>query len=59
MGVGLRDVDADLERSLKLTVDHGALVQDITAGRRRSVPACGPTTSSRRSTIGRLRTKTS
>ena len=32
MGVGLRDVDADLERSLKLTVDHGALVQDITAG---------------------------
>src|SRR5260221_8277384 len=32
MGVGLRDVDPDLERSLKLTVDHGALVQDITAG---------------------------
>jgi len=32
MGVGLRDVDADLERSLQLTVDHGALVQDITAG---------------------------
>src|SRR5947208_156282 len=32
MGVGLRDVDADLERSLKLTVDHGALVQDITTG---------------------------
>ena len=32
MGVGLRDVDADLERSLKLSVDHGALVQDITAG---------------------------
>jgi serine protease Do len=32
MGVGLRDVDSDLERSLKLTVDHGALVQDITAG---------------------------
>jgi serine protease Do len=32
MGVGLRDVDGDLERSLKLTVDHGALVQDITAG---------------------------
>jgi serine protease Do len=32
MGVGLRDVDADLERSLKLTVDHGALVQDITSG---------------------------
>jgi serine protease Do len=32
MGVGLRDVDSDLERSLKLTVDHGALVQDITTG---------------------------
>src|SRR5438552_4993592 len=32
IGVGLRDVDQDLERSLKLTVDHGALVQDITAG---------------------------
>ena len=32
MGVGLRDVDLDLERSLKLTVEHGALVQDITAG---------------------------
>jgi serine protease Do len=32
MGVGLRDVDHDLERSLKLPVDHGALVQDITAG---------------------------
>jgi serine protease Do len=32
MGVGLRDVDGDLERSLKLSVDHGALVQDITAG---------------------------
>ena len=32
MGVGLRDVDVDLERSLKLTVNHGALVQDITTG---------------------------
>src|SRR5450631_541789 len=32
MGVGLRGVDADLEQSLKLSVDHGALVQDITAG---------------------------
>jgi serine protease Do len=32
MGVGLRDIDPDLERSLKLTVDHGAMVQDITAG---------------------------
>jgi serine protease Do len=32
IGVFLRDVDPDLERSLKLTVSHGALVQDITAG---------------------------
>jgi serine protease Do len=32
MGVGLRDVDADLEQSLKLSVAHGALVQDITEG---------------------------
>ena len=32
IGVALRDVDADLERSLKLTVGHGALVQDVTAG---------------------------
>jgi serine protease Do len=32
MGVGLRDVDVDLERSLKLPVSHGALVQDITSG---------------------------
>jgi serine protease Do len=32
MGVGLRDVDVDLERSLKLPVNHGALVQDITSG---------------------------
>jgi serine protease Do len=31
MGVALRDVDADLERSLKLTVHRGALVQDVTA----------------------------
>ncbi len=32
IGVGLRDVDADLEQSLKLPIDHGALVQDVTAG---------------------------
>jgi serine protease Do len=32
MGVALRDVDADLERSLKLPVAHGAVVQDVTAG---------------------------
>src|SRR6266446_6514344 len=32
MGVALRDVDADLERSLHFKVDHGALVQDITRG---------------------------
>ena len=29
MGVTLRDVDSDLEQSLKLTVHHGALVQDV------------------------------
>jgi serine protease Do len=32
IGVGLRDVDPDLERSLRLTVSRGALVQDVTAG---------------------------
>jgi serine protease Do len=32
IGAGLRDVDSDLERSLKLTVNRGAVVQDITAG---------------------------
>jgi len=32
LGVALRDVDRDLERSLKLTVEHGALVQDVTSG---------------------------
>jgi serine protease Do len=32
MGVGLRDVDQDLEQSLKLPVAHGAVVQDITNG---------------------------
>jgi serine protease Do len=32
IGVGLRDVDPELERSLKLSVSHGALVQDVTAG---------------------------
>jgi serine protease Do len=32
MGVALRDVDRDLERSLKLPVGHGAMVQDVTAG---------------------------
>jgi serine protease Do len=32
MGVFLRDVDQDLERSLQLPVDHGAVVQDITRG---------------------------
>jgi serine protease Do len=29
MGVTLRDVDSDLEQSLRLTVHHGALVQDV------------------------------
>ena len=32
IGVALRDVDGDLERSLKLPVSQGALVQDVTAG---------------------------
>jgi serine protease Do len=32
IGVALRDVDPDLQRSLKLTVAHGALVQDVTEG---------------------------
>ena len=32
MGVALRDVDADIERSLKLGVAHGAMVQDVTDG---------------------------
>src|SRR5213079_263114 len=31
IGVGLRDIDADLQRALKLPVDHGAIVQDVTA----------------------------
>jgi serine protease Do len=32
MGVDLRDVDSDLDRSLKLTVDRGAIVQDVKIG---------------------------
>ena len=32
IGVSLRDVDADLQRSLGLPVSRGALVQDVTAG---------------------------
>jgi serine protease Do len=32
IGVGLRDVDPEVEHSLKLSVSHGALVQDVTAG---------------------------
>src|SRR6185312_15963414 len=32
IGVALRDVDPDLQRSLKLTVTRGALVQDVTSG---------------------------
>jgi serine protease Do len=32
MGVALRDVDNELERSLKLPVSHGAMVQDVTGG---------------------------
>ncbi len=32
IGVALRDLDRDLQRSLKLTVDEGAVVQDVTEG---------------------------
>jgi serine protease Do len=32
IGVMLRDVDADLQRALKLSSSEGALVQDVTAG---------------------------
>jgi serine protease Do len=32
MGVALRDIDNDLERSLKLPISHGAMVQDVTEG---------------------------
>src|SRR5215467_6076058 len=32
IGVALRDVDTELERSLNLTVNHGAMVQDVTEG---------------------------
>ncbi|HKE84093.1 MAG TPA: trypsin-like peptidase domain-containing protein [Vicinamibacterales bacterium] len=32
IGVALRDVDADLQRSLNLSTSNGALVQDVTAG---------------------------
>ena len=32
IGVALKDVDPDLRESLKLTVAHGALVQDVTDG---------------------------
>ncbi len=32
IGVALRDVDPDLQHSLKLTVTRGALVQDVTSG---------------------------
>jgi serine protease Do len=32
IGVALKDVDPDLQRSLSLPTAHGALVQDVTAG---------------------------
>jgi serine protease Do len=32
IGIALKDVDPDLQRSLNLGVAHGALVQDVTAG---------------------------
>ena len=53
IGVALRDVDPDLQESLKLTRSDGALVQDVTAGFRARAPASGPTTSSSASTIAR------
>ena len=31
-GVGLRDIDPDLQQSLKLSVAHGAMVQDVSEG---------------------------
>ena len=32
IGVALRDIDEELQASLNLTVNHGALVQDVTTG---------------------------
>ncbi|MBI4486826.1 MAG: trypsin-like peptidase domain-containing protein, partial [Acidobacteria bacterium] len=32
IGVALRNIDADLQRSLKLSVSRGALIQDVTEG---------------------------
>jgi serine protease Do len=32
IGVALRDLDADLQRSLKLPISRGALIQDVTSG---------------------------
>jgi serine protease Do len=32
VGVGLRDIDSDLQHALQLPVNHGAIVQDVTAG---------------------------
>jgi serine protease Do len=32
IGVVLRDIDSDLQRSLKLPIDEGAMVQDVTEG---------------------------
>jgi len=32
VGVALRDIDADLQKSLKLSVSHGALVTDVSEG---------------------------
>ena len=45
IGVTLRDVDPDVQSSLKLSRSDGALVQDVTAGSPAApVAACGPTT---------------
>ena len=44
IGVTLRDVDPDLQSSLKLTRSDGALVQDVTAGSPGRASGCAPTT---------------
>ena len=44
IGVALKDVDPDLQRSLNLGRARGALVQDVTEGSPGGAPACVPTT---------------
>ena len=59
IGVMLRDVDPDLQRSLRLATSHGALVQDITPGSPGPALACAHTTSSSRWTERRSAATTS